>query len=154
MSELQFDDGDQIVPKTRSASSRSAPKKNAREAEEGKEERDGDEKKEPKRKQSEAQSRMPLYIGLGVGGFVVLVLIIVVVALSLGGGGSRSGSYTDKALSAYTNGYAADFYRKGRTPSAKQVAEVEKKLKKVKAGTVADFRQGLRILNVHRDLDV
>ncbi|HEX3316205.1 MAG TPA: hypothetical protein VHR72_15010 [Gemmataceae bacterium] len=140
MSGLNFEDEDQIVP-TRSGRSKTAPKKD-----------EGEKEKPEERRRKGPPNRMPLWIGLGVGGVLIVVAAIVIVAFGVGVG-PRSDSYTDKALAAYQNGYAADFYRKGNTPSAKQIAAVEKKLKKVKAGTVADFRQGLRILNVHRDLD-
>jgi hypothetical protein len=150
MSELQFEDGDQIVPTTRSARSRTAPKKGGREADEAKDDQNGNEKKEAKRRQSQTQARMPLYIGLGVGGFVVLVLVVVVVALTLGST-SSSGSYTDRAFSAYVNGYGADYYRKRKTPSSQDVEKVRKLLKNYKAGTADDFKQGLRVLNQARD---
>jgi hypothetical protein len=145
MSGLQFEDDDQIVP-ARSSRPGTAPKKGADKGDEG------DKEKKDERRRKGPPNRMPLWIGLGVGTFLIVVGAIVTVAFAVGGG-SGSGSYTDKAMRAFENGYAADFYRKGNTPSAKQIAAVEKKLKKVKAGTVADFRQGLRILNERRDLD-
>jgi hypothetical protein len=142
---LQFDDEDQIVP-VQSVRPKVAPKKGA-----GKDDEGEKEKSDAKRRKG-PPNRLPLWIGLGVGGALLVVGAIVAVVL-LGGVAPRSNSYTDKAFAAYQSGYAADFYRKGRTPTAKQIAAVEAKLKKVKAGTVADFRQGLRILNEHRDLD-
>ena len=146
MSVLNFDDEDQIVP-ARSGRPKTAPKKGA-------DKDDGDDKeKKDERRRKGPPNRMPLWIGLGVGGSLLVVAAIVIVAFAVGGGGVSGNSYTARALDAFENGYAADFYRKGATPSAKQVAAVRAKLKNLKPWTVADFRQGLRILNEHRDLD-
>jgi hypothetical protein len=146
MSNLKFEGDDEIVP-TRSASRKRAVPEEA----DAKEKGEKPDKPENRRRHSEQSKRMPLYVGLGVGAFVVVVLAAVVVALSLGGVTS-SGSFTDKALRAYIDGYGADFHRKGKTPNAKQIAEVKSRLHTVKPGTVADFRQGLRILNERRDM--
>jgi hypothetical protein len=148
MSGLNFNDDDEQIVPARSVRSKTAPRRNADDDEGEKEKK---ERSDEKRKKPE-KNLLPLWIGLGVGG-VLLVLGAILVVVFLGGGIPSSGSYTAKALAAYQNGYAADFYPKGNTPSAKQIRAVEAKLKPVKAGTVADFRQGLRILNVHRDLD-
>jgi hypothetical protein len=148
MSGLQFEDDDQIVPSVRSGRPKTAPRKGAEKDDEG----DKEKKEKDAKSRKGPPNRLPLFIGLGVGAAVLVIVAIVAVAFSVGGGPTGN-SYTERALGAYEGGYAADFYRKGRTPSAKQIAEVRAKLKKVKAWTVADFRQGLRILNEHRDLD-
>ena len=151
MSGLNFnDDENQIVP-TRSGRSKTAPRRKADDDVDDKEKK---EKSDEKRKKPE-KNLLPLWIGLGVGGGLLLVGGIVLAEASPGRRrlGTIQQLHRQGLRGLPVESYAADFYRKSKTPTAKQIAEVEKRLKNVKPGTVADFRQGLRILNEHRDLE-
>lgn len=79
--------------------------------------------------------------------FLALACLLIV------GCGGFGESYTDRALDEFRAGNTYDWRQKRKSPSAKDVAAVEKRVKSVAAGTRRDFYQALRILSNYRDHD-
>ncbi len=69
----------------------------------------------------------------------------------VGCGGDSGGGYTQRAFDEFVSGHGVDHMEAKRKPTKKEVDALRKRLKSVKAGSKADFKQGLHVLHIQRD---